>query len=67
MTLRDLRINSGIKVNKVAEELGISKMQVFNIEKGKTKKLDEFKVKKLAELYRVSESEVIVAWGLSHE
>ena len=34
MTLRDIRINSGIKANKVAEELGISRTQLYNLEKG---------------------------------
>lgn len=50
MTLKDLRLNSGLKAYKVAELLGISRVQLNNLEKGKYK-IDKLKVEKLSEVY----------------
>ena len=51
MTLKDLRKKSGLKAYKVAELLGISRVQLNNLEKGKYK-LDRLKIEKLSEVYR---------------
>lgn len=50
MTLKDLRIESGLKAHKVAEYLGISRTQLYNLEKGKYK-IDKLKLEKLCEVY----------------
>ncbi|MDS1005326.1 helix-turn-helix transcriptional regulator [Clostridium sporogenes] len=50
MTLKDLRIESGLKARKVAEYLGISRTQLYNLEKGKYK-LDKLKLEKLCKVY----------------
>lgn len=61
MTLKTLRKKSGLKANKIAEELQVSRVQLYNIEKGKYK-INKFKIKIFAELYKVSEQEIIEAW-----
>lgn len=48
--LRELRLESGLKAYKIAEYLGISRVQLNNIERGKCK-LDILKKEKLAEIY----------------
>lgn len=50
MTLKELRQQSGLKAYKVAEMLGISRVQLNNLEKGKYK-MDRLKVEKLSEVY----------------
>ncbi|EJP6471411.1 helix-turn-helix domain-containing protein [Clostridium botulinum] len=50
MTLKDLRIESGLKARKVAEHLGISRTHLYNLEKGKYK-LDKLKIEKLCKVY----------------
>lgn len=50
MTLKDLRIKSGLKAYKVAELLGISRVQLNNLEKGKYR-MDKLKIEKLSEVY----------------
>ncbi|MFV3013610.1 helix-turn-helix domain-containing protein [Clostridium botulinum] len=50
MTLKDLRIESGLKARKVAEYLGVSRTQLYNLEKGKCK-LDKLKLEKLCKVY----------------
>ncbi|WMJ81932.1 helix-turn-helix transcriptional regulator [Clostridium sp. MB40-C1] len=50
MTLKDLRLESGLKARKVAEHLGVSRTQLYNLEKGKYK-LDKLKLEKLSEVY----------------
>lgn len=58
MTLKDLRIESGLKAKKVAAELGISRVQLYNLENGKYR-LDKLKISVLAYLYRVTEEDII--------
>ena len=60
MTLKKLREKSGLKVNKVAEELDITRMQLYNLENGRYK-IDKLKRKILAELYQTTEEEIIKA------
>ncbi|HBI6897716.1 TPA: helix-turn-helix transcriptional regulator [Clostridium perfringens] len=62
MTLRDIRINSGIKANKVAEELGISRTQLYNLEKG-INKLSYDKIVKLSEIYKLPLSKIFLSIG----
>ncbi|MBS5922420.1 MAG: helix-turn-helix transcriptional regulator [Clostridium perfringens] len=62
MTLRDIRINSGIKANKVAEELGISRTQLYNLEKG-INKLSYDKIEKLSEIYKLPLSKIFLSIG----
>ncbi|KEI75924.1 helix-turn-helix domain-containing protein [Clostridium botulinum] len=50
MTLKDLRIESGLKAYKIAECLGISRTQLYNLEKGKYK-IDKLKLEKLCKVY----------------
>lgn len=37
MSLKEMRIESGLKANKVAEALGVSRVQLYNLESGKNK------------------------------
>jgi putative transcriptional regulator len=60
MNLKKLREESGIKAYKVAEKLGISRVQLNNIEKGKCK-LDTLKIEKLSEIYGKSINEIELA------
>lgn len=55
--LKEMRKASGLKANKISEVLGISRTQLYNLEKGMYKLTDD-KVKKLSELYRTSEKEI---------
>lgn len=64
MTLKDLRKQSGLKAYKVAEMLGVSRVQLNNLEKGKYK-FDKLKIEKLSEVYckDVEEIETIIKEG----
>ena len=57
MNLKEMRLESGLKTKKIANELGISRIQLRNLEK-KLFKLSEDKVEKLAELYKRDKSEI---------
>lgn len=57
MTLREMRLESGLKANKIAEKLNISRRQLINLEQKKFK-LSEDKVKILAKLYEREEEEI---------
>lgn len=52
MKLKELRLKSGIKAQKIADELGISRVQLYNLEKG-IYKLDKLKEEKLSLIYKV--------------
>ena len=52
MKLKELRLKSGIKAQKIADELGISRVQLYNLEKG-IYKLDKLKEEKLSLMYKV--------------
>ncbi|KIN82153.1 helix-turn-helix domain-containing protein [Clostridium botulinum] len=64
MTLKALRLESGLKAYKVAELLGISRVQLNNLEKGKYK-MDKLKIEKLSEVYckDVKEIQSIISKG----
>ena len=61
MGLKDIRENTGLKVWKVAEYLGISRRHYYRIE-SKQAKLDNAKAEKLSHLFGVSVTEIIKAW-----
>lgn len=58
MTLRSIRINSGLKAKKVADDLGVSRVQLYNLEKGINKFTDD-KIIKLSEIYNIPKSEIL--------
>ena len=57
--LRELRTARRLSLQDVADEVGISKAHVFNLEKGITKNPSMDLVSKLAELYRVRVSDLV--------
>ena len=62
MTLKDLRIESGLKAAKVAEVLDISRTHLYNLENNKYR-LDKLKIKALSSLYNKSEDEILKIIG----
>lgn len=50
MNLKDMRLESGLKAKKVAENLNISRRQLINLE-NKIYRLSDDKIEKLAKLY----------------
>jgi transcriptional regulator with XRE-family HTH domain len=61
MNLKELRIISGLKSIKIANELGISRQQLRNLEKGKYVICDK-KTKILSTLYRTTEVDITNSW-----
>src|SRR5688572_30725764 len=57
--LHDLRIAHRLSLQKVADEVGISKAHVFNLEKGITANPSMDLVVKLAELFRVRVADLV--------
>ena len=57
MTLKEMRLESGLKANKIAEKLNISRRQLINLEQKKFK-LSEDKVEVLAKLYEKDKEEI---------
>ncbi|MGG7213789.1 helix-turn-helix domain-containing protein [Clostridium nigeriense] len=57
MTLKEMRLESGLKANKIAEKLNISRRQLINLEQ-KIFKLSEDKVEILAKLYEKDKEEI---------
>ena len=57
MTLKEMRLESGLKANKIAEKLNISRRQLINLEQKKFR-LSEDKVVILAKLYEKKEEEI---------
>lgn len=53
MTLKHIRQNSGLKVKKIAESLGVSRTHYYNLESGTTK-IDLDKLEKLSNLFGIS-------------
>ncbi|EPY2274216.1 helix-turn-helix domain-containing protein [Clostridium sporogenes] len=53
MTLKKHRQKSGLKVKKIAECLGISRVHYYNLENGTTT-IDLEKLEKLSNLFRIS-------------
>lgn len=66
MTLKELRLKSGLKVQKIAEQLGVSRSQVYFLETAKSKP-DKLKIEKLSSLYECSVAEIERAWGVENE
>lgn len=62
MTLKDLRIESGLKAAKVAEALDISRVHLYNLENNKYR-LDKLKIKALSNLYNKTEEEILKIIG----
>lgn len=58
MNLKELRLDKGIKAIKVAELLGISRVQLNNLERGKFK-VSEDKIVKLSDIYRIPKYELL--------
>lgn len=58
MNLKELRLDKGIKAIKVAELLGISRVQLNNLERGKFK-VSEDKIMKLSDIYRIPKYELL--------
>lgn len=61
MTLKQLRQKSGLKQYKIAEHLGISRVQYGNIEKGKSRISSE-KIEKLSGLFNEEPMQILRAW-----
>jgi transcriptional regulator with XRE-family HTH domain len=61
LTLSELRAKSGLKVQKIAEQLGVSRSNLYFIETAKTRP-DKLKIEKLALIYNCSEEEIKTAW-----
>lgn len=57
MTLKEMRLESGLKANKIAEKLNISRRQLINLEQRKFK-VSEDKVGILAKLYERDKEEI---------
>lgn len=57
MTLKEMRLESGLKANKIAEKLNISRRQLINLEQKKFK-LSEDKIETLSKLYGMSKEEI---------
>lgn len=57
MNIKEMRLEKGLKAKKVAEELGISRIQLCNLEKG-LYKFNEPKIEMLSKLYGTSISEI---------
>lgn len=66
MGLKKLRLESGIKAYKIAQILGISRVQLNNIESGKTK-VDIVKIEKLSQVYRKSIEEIRKACEVTND
>jgi transcriptional regulator with XRE-family HTH domain len=57
--LHDLRVAQKLSLQKVADEVGISKAHVFNLEKGITSNPSMELVVKFAELFRVRVADLV--------
>lgn len=57
--LHDLRLAHRLSLQDVADEIGVSKAHVFNLEKGITANPSMELVKKLAELFRVRVADLV--------
>ena len=57
MMLREIRKKSCIKANKIAEELGISRTQLYNLENG-INRLSDDKIVKLSKIYNLPKAKI---------
>lgn len=62
MNLKQMRKESGLKAYKVAEILGISRTQLYNLENGNYK-VSSDKIVKFSETYNKTRNEIIQAIG----
>ncbi|NFN14649.1 helix-turn-helix transcriptional regulator [Clostridium botulinum] len=60
MKLKQMRKESGLKACKIADILGISRIQLYNLENGKYK-INVEKIEKFSEVYRKPKEEIIKA------
>lgn len=58
MNLRQLRKDSGLKAEKIAKELGVSRRQLYNYEKSPSI-ISEDKLNKMCKLYKKTKEEMI--------
>lgn len=65
-TLKDMRKEKGILAGKIAEMLEISYRQYHRIEIGSSK-LNQFKAKKLSQIFGVNVTEIEKAWEKGSE
>lgn len=61
MTLKELRLESGLKAFKIAEKLNISRREFNYLEKS-VYRISDDKVKILCQLYGKTKSEILKAW-----
>lgn len=66
MNLKQIRKESGLKAYKVAEILGISRTQLYNLENGNYK-VSEEKIVKFSEVYNKSRDEIISSIGVNFD
>ena len=66
MTLKQIRLKSGLKVNKIAEELGMTRFGYYNIEIGKTKPTIE-QLDVLSKLFKTEILEISKLTGVRSE
>jgi len=64
MTLKDMRLKSGLKVEKIFSELGISRSGLYYIESGRTMP-DKLKIERLSLLYGQPVEEIVKAWEVN--
>lgn len=65
ITLKDIRLDKGLKAYKVAEKLGVSKRQLIRIEKGEISNIEKYKYK-LAFIYQVPVEVILNAWEVTY-
>ncbi|HEY5524825.1 MAG TPA: helix-turn-helix transcriptional regulator [Clostridium sp.] len=61
MDLKELRIDTGVKLIKLAETLEISRQQYSNMEKGKGK-MNAGRIEKLSKKFNVEPLLILKAW-----
>lgn len=66
MTLKDIRLESGLKIAKITEELGLSRSQFYCIERARNK-LNKLKAEKLASIYKLPVEDIKNAWEVQYE
>lgn len=66
MNLKQMRKESGLKAYKVAEMLGISRTQLYNLENGNYK-INQEKIVKFSEMYKKSRDEIISSIGVQFD
>lgn len=65
-TLKDIRLESGLKIAKIIKELGLSRSQFYCVETARSR-LDKLKAEKLASIYNLPIENIKSAWEVQHE